>query len=359
MPINHPHANRRNDVAPEEEIEPPKIYEPIGLNEAVIESFPVAGTKVISSHRYGRSLWGGCAKITTKLLDGTIKTYFLKEAKGPSAFVMCEGEFESIKAINSVSPTLAPKPWIWGKYKEEDSYFMLTDFREVGQQPPDPVKFTARLAGLHKSSVSPTGKFGFHTTTCHGTITQVTDLWEQSWAVLYRKQLAHMFAMDLEKHGRWPEFEQLCDITLNKVIPRLLEPLQSDGRSIKPCLLHGDCWDENTATDQATGEPFIFDAGSFYGHNEYDIGNWRALRHRLSESRYVESYKENFEPSEPSMEEVDWNGRNLLYSLRFNTGTSILIDKCGQREAKVTHGFKGVRRQWWNTFSKNLVSNVG
>ncbi|KDB23120.1 hypothetical protein H109_04938 [Trichophyton interdigitale MR816] len=310
MPIDHPHANRRNDVAPEDEIEPPKTYESIALDGAVIESFPIPGTK---------------------------------EAKGPSAPVMCEGEFESIKAINGVSPTLAPKPWAWGKYKNEDSYFMLTDFREVGQQPPDPAKFTERLAGMHKNSVSPTGKFGFHTTTCHGTITQVTDTWEQSWAVLYRKQLGHMFAMDLAKHGRWPEFEQLCDMTLNKVVPRLLEPLQSDGRSIKPCLLHGDCWDENTATDRATQEPFIFDAGSFYGHNEYDIGNWRALRHRLSEPRYVESYKKNFEPSEPK---DDWNGRNLLYSLRFNTGTSILIDKCGQREA-VFEGMKELCRMYF------------
>lgn len=223
-----------------------------------------------------------------------------KVARGPSASIMCEGEFESMKAINEVSPSLAPKPWARGKYKNEDSYFMLTDFRDVGKQPPDPVKFTARLADMHMRSVSPTGKFGFHTTTCHGTITQITDIWEESWAVLYRKQLAHMFAMDLEKHGSWPEFEQLCDLILKKVIPRLLEPLQSEGRSIKPCLLHGDCWDENTATDMQTTEPFIFDAGSFYGHNEYDTGNWRAPRHRLSGKLYVKNYKRNFFPSEPS-----------------------------------------------------------
>ncbi|EHK96155.1 hypothetical protein M7I_8141 [Glarea lozoyensis 74030] len=150
---------------------------------------------------------------------------------------------------------MAPYVWAW-------------DFREPGEQPPDLVNFTARLVELHKKSISPTGKFGFHTTTCHGAITQFTNTWEISWAELYKKQLGHMFAMDVEKHGPWPEFEQLVDITLNKVIPRLLEPLQSDGRSIKPCLLHGDCWDENTATDMESGEPFVFDAGSFYGHNE-------------------------------------------------------------------------------------------
>ena len=74
-----------------------------------------------------------------------------------------------------------------------------------------------------------------------------------------------MVKMDLDKNGYWPEFNILCDLTLNKVIPRLLEPLQSGGRSIKPCLIHGDLWDENTATDMSTGEPFVFDAGSMYG----------------------------------------------------------------------------------------------
>lgn len=114
---------------------------------------------------------------------------------------MCEGEFESMKAIHNLMPTLAPKSWAMGRYRDEECYFMLMDFREVGKQPPDPVKFTARLAELHKKSASPTGKFGFHTITCHGTTPQITKVWEDSWSTLYRKQLAHMFAVDLEKNG--------------------------------------------------------------------------------------------------------------------------------------------------------------
>ncbi|PGH00306.1 hypothetical protein AJ79_08237 [Helicocarpus griseus UAMH5409] len=331
MSTDHPHANRPNNVRPEEDIEPPRVYGKFPLNEAVAAKLPVRGTKVLSSLSYGKSSWNKCAEITTELPDGTIEKYFLKVVKDPTGPIMCKGEFESLKALNDVLPTIAVKPWATGNYTtdEGECHFILTDFRKICDQPPDPAKFTARLAELHKKSVSPTSKFGFHTTTCHGTITQVTDLWEGSWAVLYRKQLAHMFAIDLKKNGRWPEFEQLCDLTLNKVIPRLLEPLQSDGRTIKPCLLHGDCWDENTATDEKTKEPFVFDAGSFYGHNEYDVGNWRAPRHRLSGKEYVESYLTNFEPSEPKN---DWDGRNLLYSLRFNIGTAILVPECHQRE---------------------------
>lgn len=214
---------------------------------------------------------------------------------------MISGEFESLKAMHTVLPEFAPEPYGWGKYEnaEFDTYFLLAEFREVGEQPPDPVKFTARLAEMHKLSKSPTGKFGFHIQTCHANATQVTDIWEDSWAELYKKQLAHMVDQDQAKHGEWAELNIVSSLVLEKVIPRLLCPLQSNGRSIKPCLLHGDLWDENSATDMDTGEPFVFDAGSFYGHNEYEIGNWRAPRHRLSNRVYVRNYKRNFPASEP------------------------------------------------------------
>lgn len=40
--------------------------------------------------------------------------------------------------------------------------------------------------------------------------------------------------------------------------------------SISPSLLHGDLWSGNVA--QCGEEPVIFDAASFYGHYEYDLG---------------------------------------------------------------------------------------
>lgn len=49
---------------------------------------------------------------------------------------MCEGEFESLKAIHAVSPDFVPKPYAWGKYSKDDpeTYFLLAEFRDVGQQ---------------------------------------------------------------------------------------------------------------------------------------------------------------------------------------------------------------------------------
>ena len=232
---------------------------------------------------------------------------------------MCEGEYESLKALHAVSPTLAPQPYTvgdvfrfipskadsvsfqWGRHqrKEPEMYFVLCEFREVGEQPPDPIKFMARLAELHRNSVSPTGKFGFHITTCHNWITQATNFWDDSWEVVFREQLSHMVDLDKEASGEWPKFHRVCNLILEKVVPRLLRPLQSDGRKIKPCLIHGDLWDEKTATDMETGEPFMFDAASFYAHNEYEMGNWRGHRYKLSNKIFIKHYKRYFPVSEP------------------------------------------------------------
>jgi protein-ribulosamine 3-kinase len=97
---------------------------------------------------------------------------------------------------------------------------------------------------------------------------------------------------------KWPEFDVVCKLTLEKVVPRLLLPLQSEGRTLKPCLIHGDCWDGNT-TDMKTGEAFVFDVCPFYEHNKYNTGNWRAPRHRLSRRPYIQNYKRFFPVSEP------------------------------------------------------------
>ena len=73
----------------------------------------------------------------------------------------------------------------------------------------------------------------------------------------------------------------------------------------------------------------MFDVCSFYGHNEYDTGNWRAPRHRLSDKAYIGEYKSKFPASPP---EEDWDARNLLYSLTFNIGNTIYIPRSNQRQ---------------------------
>ena len=53
--------------------------------------------------------------------------------------------------------------------------------------------------------------------------------------------------------------------------------------------------------DSKSGEAFVFDVCSFYGHNEYDTANWRAPRHRLSNKAYITAYKHRYPVSEPEV----------------------------------------------------------
>lgn len=132
---------------------------------------------------------------------------------------------------------------------------------------PDPHKFASRLARLHQSSKSPNGKFGFHMTTFSGNLPQMTE-WESSWEAFFAKNLRFALDLEIEAKGYDAEFDVLVPAIFERVIPRLLRPLETDGRSIKPSLIHGDLWYANSGMDVDTDEPLVFDACCFYAHNE-------------------------------------------------------------------------------------------
>ncbi|EDU47096.1 conserved hypothetical protein [Pyrenophora tritici-repentis Pt-1C-BFP] len=212
-----------------------------------------------------------------------------KTPSGPVLPPKANGSYKVDRRVVEV-----PKTYSWGELEDAtETYFLITAFRDVCKQPADPLKLAAGLADMHQRSISPTGKFGFHFSTCHAKIAQAIDTWVESWCTLYGRHLEYVIEL-VKPILKWPEFDVVCDLTLKKVVPRLLLPLQADGRTLKPCLLHGNCWDGNIAVDAKTGEAFVFDTCSFYGHNEYDTGNWRAPRHRLSSKAYIRNYKRCF-----------------------------------------------------------------
>ena len=79
---------------------------------------------------------------------------------------MMFGEYTSVTEIHSLIPGLVPAPHCWGKYTSgsPDTYFFLSDFVDMDTSAPDPARFTARLAELHRKSKSPNGMFGFEVT---------------------------------------------------------------------------------------------------------------------------------------------------------------------------------------------------
>lgn len=130
-----------------------------------------------------------------------------------------------------------------------------------------------------------------------------------------------------------------------KVILRLLRPLETGGRSIRPTLIHGDLWHGNAETDAETGQPIIFDAASFYAHNECktlrppevvfgfaeqflirielrdkeadtrarvdELGVWRQPWNKIG-AAYRKEYHKHFPKSRP---EEDCDDRQALYAV--------------------------------------------
>lgn len=181
---------------------------------------------------------------------------------------MFKGEYESISAIKSVTPDFVPTPIAWGSYQSlPDTYFYLCEFVNIREELPESREFCKKLATLHQLGVSPNGKFGFHVVTYNGNVPQenkFTDTWEE----FFINGLKHMFTLNFNAGGPSHELEDLMPSMFEKVIPRLLRPLESGGNSIVPSLVHGDLWCGNAAVTVAEDAPLIFDPSCFWAHNE-------------------------------------------------------------------------------------------
>lgn len=227
-----------------------------------------------------------------------------------------EGEFTGMTELHKLAPDLVPRPIAWGELKSlvPTTYFLLIEFKNFVAGLPDPARLGARLAEMHQKSVSPTGMFGFQVQTFDGARLQ-SVAWDPSWTSFFSKLLAEAYRQDTETNGVWPELQLVYERVQSHLIPRLIGALEAEGRSVKPCLIHGDLWEGNVGNDGDTGDPWIFDCAAYYAHNEMELGIWRADRHRLKAKAYRAEYLRNFEASEP---EEEWDDRNRLYSAKTN-----------------------------------------
>ncbi|KAF2742945.1 hypothetical protein M011DRAFT_252883 [Sporormia fimetaria CBS 119925] len=251
----------------------------IELDKAVTKLLP-EGSTIKSAVGHGASLWTRSARIDIELADGTPKSYFIKVAPGPNGISMLRGEFHSATDMQAVLPDFSPKPIGWGVFESnEDLAFFLQFYHDMDNEIPDMDKMTKMLANFHlKSSKTferltagrrPQGKrFGYHVSTHNGKLAQ-NNSWTSTWEEYFTQNMKTMLDHDLKKGGERPQaIEELLTPLFEKVIPRLLRPMEMDGRTVTPCLLHGDLWYGNASTDKHSNLPIVFDACCFWGHNE-------------------------------------------------------------------------------------------
>ena len=174
--------------------------------------------------------------------------------------------------IHSILPNNVPKPIAWGTYHSKpETHFFMAEFVSMNDNIPDPLMWAETVAKLHKKSAgkSPTGKFGFHISTFMAAV-PVENQWTDSWEELWSGQLKAMIQYGEALQGKTEEYTSLQKAIFEKVIPRLLRPLETSGRKITPCLLHSDLWPGNIKRIEGRDEVCMFDSCVCWGHNEGD-----------------------------------------------------------------------------------------
>lgn len=247
------------------------------------------GTNVAGITTHSSSLWTRTARIDT-VVNGHAVRYFLKVGGagltlsylnefmtqvtyitlqatfGERGRKMVYGEFIAMTRMHRASPMLVPKPLACGTYETiPDVHFFLCEFRDMDNKLPDIERFPAAVAKMHRNAASPDGRYGFDCTTYHGNV-PIEHGWSDSWEAYFARTTRVLFDMEQEVRGTNEEIIRLSEPFFDKVVPRLLRPL--DQQPIKPTLVHGDLWHGNAAMDKETSRPIIYDAAGFYAHNE-------------------------------------------------------------------------------------------
>lgn len=217
---------------------------------------------------HGVSHWTRTARIATTQVDGSAASYFLKVSRGNDGRNMAAGEYTSMVALHEVSPQFLPTPIGYGSYASDSNiHFFICEYVNMADEVPDMKAFCSNLAQMHMKGISPNGKYGFPVHTYKGTIPQYVQ-WHDTWEESFHHSLKWFVYAEEKSQGPDEEMQELCQAIFDKVIPRLLRPLETGGRTIQPCLIHGDLWAGNCSTSVDTNMPIMYDAAALYAHNE-------------------------------------------------------------------------------------------
>jgi protein-ribulosamine 3-kinase len=180
---------------------------------------------------------------------------------------MMSSECRSTKLLHEIIPEMTVEPICWGAYKDTPNiYFYVCKYCELSGTLPDVAEFPSLIADFHRKTTSSKGEFGLAYTVYGGDqplIFPVTKSWEQTFS----KGIEQCFFREEKAYGRDEEMNKLRENIMTIVIPRLLRPLEVEGRSITPTLVHGDLWDGNACIDMRTDRPVLLDPAPLWAHN--------------------------------------------------------------------------------------------
>ncbi|KAH6632538.1 Fructosamine kinase-domain-containing protein [Chaetomium tenue] len=241
-------------------------YEGTEADANVLQALP-NGVTIKWSSTCGASSWAISSKLDTISADGQEKSYFLKVYTASGALDIARGEFEGIRKLAAAIPDNVPTPVAYGLCANDPSRaFFLAQFSAMTDELPGIMDLISVVLKIHQEP-SPSGKFGFDVTTFSGKHGS-DNTWCDTWEEFFTRAMRGTMNGELAIHGPDEELQRLSEDILTKVIPRLIRPMETEGRRIEPVLVHGDLWHGNVSIHNDTKAPILYDPCCFYGHNE-------------------------------------------------------------------------------------------
>ncbi|CAJ2507841.1 Uu.00g090270.m01.CDS01 [Anthostomella pinea] len=307
----------------------------IELDENVLKVIPNAALAAeIRATLHGASSWDENSLHTREVSERERNQVLPQDSHGGERSRDSARGIRVDQVIHTTIPGFAPEPIAWGSFRgAEDHHFFLSSFHEMKDEVSEIEAFVRCLASLHMNALSPNGKYGFHVTTYNGNIPQDVR-WTDTWEECFLNGTKQDFELEREARGPSDELDQLRTPLLEKVIPRLLRPLESGGRHVKPSFLHGDLWYGNRASRWSSILPDSTCTTSVQIRNKttVDIKAMRKARYRFGRD-YMKAYQAHFPISKPI---DDLEARLALYSLRSYLHESTLyVDDPRPREALI------------------------
>ena len=216
---------------------------------------------------------------------------------------------------------------------------------------PDIEGFISVIADIHRKSAgrSPNGKYGFHIETGLPFVAQ-DNTYQSTWEEVYTQMIGRVFVEEEKVHGKDDELEILKHGLFERVIPRLLRPLN---KTIKPCLIHTNLWPGNIHPDVDTDQIMIFDSRGMWGHNECDLG-------KLSLSSFRPTTITFLSGRQIQTELIDYQGHSVHHVTSLDVHTSKSINSLSAflnllMISKI--GTYSTRCELVNSFLKNACTN--
>lgn len=174
--------------------------------------------------------------------------------------------------INEFIPKYSMKPLARGRCNSTNNYFILSDWPNPRTDGAilSPSALALAIFELQTNSLTKSpGRFGFSMATHNQKYPQITS-WTDTWEEFFTRDMRRMLLIERMTKGRInQDLDNLIKPFLDKVIPRLLRPMETGPTRIAPVLLHGNLNYNNVAVQGGlTNDPLIYESSAFWGHHE-------------------------------------------------------------------------------------------